>query len=53
VKDVAEVAVPDGVVTVILPVTVIGTTAVIRVALTTEKLVAATPANFTDDAPVK
>lgn len=53
VKDAADVAVPFGVVTVILPLVVTGTTAVIEVALTTLKLVAATPLNFTAVAPVK
>jgi hypothetical protein len=53
VNDAADVAVPPGVVTVILPVVVLGTTAVIDVALTTLKLVAATPLNLTAVAPVK
>jgi hypothetical protein len=49
----AEVAVPPGVVTVILPVVPAATTAVMLVALTTVKDVAAVPPNFTAVAPVK
>jgi len=55
VKSDALVAVPPGVVTVILPVTApLGTLAVTRVpAPFTENVVAATPPNFTEVAPVK
>jgi hypothetical protein len=54
VKLVELVAVPPGVVTLIAPVvTVVGATAVIDVALFTEKLLAAVPLNFTAVAPVK
>lgn len=54
VKFVVLVAVPPGVVTVILPVVApVGTVAVICVGELTVKVVAATPLNFTDVAPVK
>ena len=53
VNDVAEVAVPPGVVTVILPEAVLGMKAVMELALTTKKLVAAMPLNFTAVAPNK
>jgi hypothetical protein len=54
VKSVALVAVPPGVVTVILPVVApVGTVAVIFVAEFTVNVVAATPLNLTEVAPVK
>jgi len=48
-----EVAVPPGVVTVILPEVVFGAKAVMEVALITVKLIASVPLNFTDVVPVK
>ena len=48
-----EVAVPPGVVTAIVPVVPLATTAVILVALTTVKEVTAVPPNLTTVAPVK
>jgi hypothetical protein len=53
VNDVADSAVPPGVVTVIFPVVVFGTMAVTDTALVTVKLVAAMPLNLTVVAPVK
>lgn len=53
-KSVALAAVPPGVVTVILPeVAPTGTVDVIDMSLSTVKLVAPVPLNFTADAPVK